>query len=688
MRRDYDDGTAMHLSVLPSGATAAWAKNPSGISTDYDGITYTPFSGMATFTSLGGNLLNFSRVYVHQTSWIVDIDEYEFPYAQSTYSAPTSAQAFPAQAPYTFTITNTGTDPIVYTQIELDQGAGSAFEITVAPAPGTLDQGAINAITVSVRPKSGSLQIPAPGAYPVPETYEDTLRIIGDGAIADLTVKLSLTVYPTHRIFAGSYACDTEPVSPHIAVGGYVYVKHGDSVTFDIVSHLTTEIDHVMVGRGSSLEENKGAISIYTFYSVVGDHIIYSYGRTVVGTDRTIIAFAGAGGRISDQGSNTVQLNQNKDFVITASDGYMISDVRVDGISELTALTNPVADMSGNLVSGKYSFMNISRSSVITATFERSLYRIDVVHNQGGSVSLEDIEDVLRDSGGQVWVNSGDNVTFEIAVDAGYRISSARIGGVSVPASMYPYIQIPNIDRDLVVEVQFTRAGDVESDPEPPPPSKADNDVSGWLNTTDHMRYIQGVGNNLFEPDRHMTRAEASQLFFNLLNNKDILMTTGFPDVPGEAWYMRAVSSLASIGFIKGYPDGNFRPDGKITRAEFVTMTIQFAERAPQESKPLPFADVPVGYWAYRNIDVAVQYGWAIGYGDGSFAPEDYITRAEVVTLVNRMLDRVADREYIDSHTRLTRFTDVQESFWQFYGIMEAFHAHNYRRVGDAERWY
>jgi len=153
-------------------------------------------------------------------------------------------------------------------------------------------------------------------------------------------------------------------------------------------------------------------------------------------------------------------------------------------------------------------------------------------------------------------------------------------------------------------------------------------------------------------------------------------------------WYMRAVNTLASIGFIKGYPDGSFRPDNHITRAEFVTMTIQFAERTPEQHKPLPFNDVPADHWAYRNIDIAAQYGWVIGYGDGRFAPEDHITRAEVVTLVNRMLNRVADREFIDAHLALLRFADVPEPYWQYYGIMEAYHAHHYYRDEGVERWH
>ena len=257
---------------------------------------------------------------------------------------------------------------------------------------------------------------------------------------------------------------------------------------------------------------------------------------------------------------------------------------------------------------------------------------------------------------------------------------------------------MPSSDATIIARFRPLDSGSNEYEPEPPggtqvdpPPVTGGNgDVSHWLNIHDHMSYIRGVGENLFEPDRFMTRAEAAQLFYNLLVSKDVGITESFPDIPDGSWYEEAVGTLASIGFITGYPDGSFRPNTYITRAEFVTMTVRFAKELPIVMKPLPFADVPDNHWALINIDAAVQYGWVIGYGDGRFAPEDFINRAEVVTLVNRMLVRVPDQEFINGHPELLRFIDVPQAYWQYYGIMEAFHAHDYVRVrqgsGD-ERW-
>jgi len=176
-------------------------------------------------------------------------------------------------------------------------------------------------------------------------------------------------------------------------------------------------------------------------------------------------------------------------------------------------------------------------------------------------------------------------------------------------------------------------------------------------------------------------------LFYNLLLNKDIEITKQFPDVPDNTWYAEAVLKLASLGIIDGYPDGSYRPGANVTRAEFVAITVKFTEEIPEVTQVLPFYDLPATHWAYRHIHAAVRYGWAEGYGSGQFAPEQAITRAEVVTLVNRMLKRVADRDFINSHPALLRFDDVPGSYWQFYGIMEAFHKHDYLRVGEAEKW-
>jgi hypothetical protein len=187
-----------------------------------------------------------------------------------------------------------------------------------------------------------------------------------------------------------------------------------------------------------------------------------------------------------------------------------------------------------------------------------------------------------------------------------------------------------------------------------------------------------------------MTRAEAAQIFYNLLLEPHIDITKTFPDEVSGVWHEQAVHTLATLGIIVGRTDGKFHPQSSITRAEFIAMAVRFAEALPEGLQGIPFNDVDTSHWAYRYIDAAFQFGWITGYGDGTFRPNQHISRAQVVTLVNRMLNRVADRDYIDGHTELSRFDDVPNNHWAYYDIMEAFDGHEYDRDpdGEHEHWH
>lgn len=222
---------------------------------------------------------------------------------------------------------------------------------------------------------------------------------------------------------------------------------------------------------------------------------------------------------------------------------------------------------------------------------------------------------------------------------------------------------------------------------EPNEEERGRGDVSHILNTKEHIQFVRGTGGGNFEPNRNMTRAEVSQMFFNLLLEQNIELTKGFSDVEGGRWYELAVRTLASLEILSGYPDGNFRPQNPITRAEFVAIAIRFARETFEIQQDISFEDVNRGHWAYEYIKLAVYFQWVKGYSDGNFMPNRYISRAEVVTIVNRMLNRVPDRDFITLHLEYARFLDVTESHWAFYDIMEAYHAHQYVVDDNGEVW-
>ena len=215
--------------------------------------------------------------------------------------------------------------------------------------------------------------------------------------------------------------------------------------------------------------------------------------------------------------------------------------------------------------------------------------------------------------------------------------------------------------------------------------------------TERHGVYIVGYTDGTFGPSRSMTRSEAAAIFARLLaeKNGDTISTaanTKFADIPAHAWYSGYVKYLSNNGITYGKSKTVFAPNDAITRAEFTTMAVRFfdvygsgdAEIMEQFSG---FNDVSSGYWAAEYIKYAALHGWINGYGDGSFHAEREINRAEVVTIVNRLLGREADEDYIaDNLRKLNTFPDVTKRHWAYYAVMEAANAHT-AVLGENESW-
>ena len=230
-------------------------------------------------------------------------------------------------------------------------------------------------------------------------------------------------------------------------------------------------------------------------------------------------------------------------------------------------------------------------------------------------------------------------------------------------------------DEDVHLYAQWRRTA---SDP-------SDSGTDRWLETQDHRLYMVGYPDDTFGPDRNMTRAEVAQMFYALLLDQNVSYTENFSDVPSDAWYAEAVNTLAALGMIDGYPDCTFRPDATITRAEFCVIALAFAYEP--ESFDCSFYDVSVNDWFYDYVAQATSYGWISG-GSGAFRPNDAITRAEVSVIVNNMLGRVADEDYVDRHEdELTTFPDVTSSYWAYYSIMETTNSHDYTKSNGTENW-
>ncbi len=213
-----------------------------------------------------------------------------------------------------------------------------------------------------------------------------------------------------------------------------------------------------------------------------------------------------------------------------------------------------------------------------------------------------------------------------------------------------------------------------------------------------HGAYVVGYTDGTFGPGRSMRRSEAATIFARLLSQRlgepiTAPTTATFPDVPADAWYAGYVSYLTRYGVAVGYTDGLFHGDEPISRAEFTAMAVRFFDAYGDGDQEImedyqDFWDVSPGHWAAGYIEDAARHGWVVGYEDGTFQPEDEISRAEVVTIVNRLLGREADQDYIASGPRgLVRFPDVPSSHWAYYDILEASNHHEADVSGDPEVW-
>ena len=218
-------------------------------------------------------------------------------------------------------------------------------------------------------------------------------------------------------------------------------------------------------------------------------------------------------------------------------------------------------------------------------------------------------------------------------------------------------------------------------------PSKPDNTVeipdedALGLNMDDHFAYIIGYPDGTVQPNGQITRAEATTIFFRLLTEEsrsaNLTKTNGYTDVAFDAWYNTAVSTMTKAGIVDGYPDGTFRPDAPITRAEMAKIISLFAKLDKSESR---FSDI-AGHWAEAYIRLAAGNGWIAGYPDGTFGPQRNITRAETATMINRVLDRVPSEEsHLLSRGVMQIWPDANPGDWFYFAMQEATNSHDYER--------
>lgn len=214
-------------------------------------------------------------------------------------------------------------------------------------------------------------------------------------------------------------------------------------------------------------------------------------------------------------------------------------------------------------------------------------------------------------------------------------------------------------------------------------------DIPDWLNGRDHLSYVAGYEDGTVRPQRDITRAEVASIFYRLLEDdvREQYFTedSSFSDVDPNAWYGTAVATMANAGILKGRTEECFAPDAPITRAEFAAIASRFD--ASDIAAGSDFTDIS-GHWAENAIERAATLGWVMGYEDGSFRPENQITRAEAMAMINRVLKRLPEEES-DLLSGMKTWPDNQPKSWYYFVVQEATNSHDYERKADEvhEKW-
>lgn len=240
-------------------------------------------------------------------------------------------------------------------------------------------------------------------------------------------------------------------------------------------------------------------------------------------------------------------------------------------------------------------------------------------------------------------------------------------------------------------EARFTntKSGSGENprpNPEPAPePGDGGNGGTPALNRRDHYAYIIGYPDGDVHPQGNITRAEVATIFFRLLRDpvrtQYWSQTNGYSDVPGNKWYNNAVSTLSNMGIICGYPDGTFRPDAPITRAELAKIAAGFfSDPRVAATYDGRFSDVHGAEWYISYLMTALEEGLIEGYPDGSFRPNRPITRAETCTIVNRTLGRKPEKDHLLPESDMINWPDnINRNIWYYAQMQEATNSHDYR---------
>jgi hypothetical protein len=390
-----------------------------------------------------------------------------------------------------------------------------------------------------------------------------------------------------------------------------------------------------------------------------------------------------AGGEAVEGGTNTADIAFGTKVAIVpkADSGRVLDSVKV------TKADDSAVNVNVEVEDGVYTFTMPNYAVTITVNFRSG--------SSGGGVVPASSYKVTYDAGSHGDIADGsatetvrrgykpENVP-EIEADEGYKFLGWSTDGKTVvdPTEV-------TITKNTTFKALYE---DLNASPKPSASAKPTTKPTATPTTTPepgtdrHDSYINGYEDGTFRPDFSITRAEVAAIFGRALTKYDEGQTydNKFPDVNADAWYANYVNYMAGIGAITGYEDGSFRPEQNISRQEFTAMISRLG--TVLDAGDMNFSDVANDSWAVDFIYTAYKNGWVSGYEDGTFRPANNITRAEAVKIVNAYLKRGTDANGL-ADAKYKKFSDVQSSHWAYFEIIEASNNHDFEEGTTPEKW-
>lgn len=300
-----------------------------------------------------------------------------------------------------------------------------------------------------------------------------------------------------------------------------------------------------------------------------------------------------------------------------------------------------------------------------------------VVAPEGANVPEEYTFEIYKVKGDELVL--AETVVIKDGESKSVRLSPAEYKVVEKGGSVEGYtLAVTSTDDDATVTVRNAKETVIEF---------TNTYTEMMLELDDHFGYIIGYPDGTVRPEAQITRAEVVTIFFRMFTdnarNTFWSQTNKFTDVADSDWYNTAISTLANAGVLDGYTDGTFKPNDTITRAELIKIATSFYDTTAGKSSE--FSDIEA-HWAEKFIEEAHKLGIVDGYGDGTFHPDQAVTRAEAMKIVNRTLERAPHKDYLlDSMIKWPDNADTEK--WYYAEVQEATNSHDYDMEGDYERW-